>query len=546
MLDLHAPNWWAAGAFVLAAMVFAIALRRYLRGRDPFPYDPKSAWLRAFAYFCVTWALACASGALPTVLTNPLVLAGQAGRLGWWVFTIASVLVVIVGYWIIWPIGTRAHGRRIVIPDTVLFGIAWGLSEGLLFASVWVVAYRVFGVSLGGRIGTIVVCYAVLSLFIGVWHARYWDIYIAPEHNVLEWNSRKVAFAHNPNIIVTTTYVTCYHNLSIYVLLQALALLGSTLAMPFPSFRFPNPEVDPDAAPMQDMVGRVCLVTGGANGIGRVVARDLAALGATVLVVDRQDDQGERTCSQIVDATGNHDVTYLHCDLSRPDEVRALANQVLTRYRRLDVLVNNAGLFAPEYTTTAEGHELMLATHHLGHFQLTQLLLERLQASAPARVLVVSSDAHKRAKQFDFDDMNSAALWGRHAVSNSAAFGAYARAKLAATATAFQLARETAGTGVTVNVLSPGAFVGTAIYDDMGGLSGTAIKMGRRLLPVPQEAARTYVFLATALDVSERTGLYWRNTLVRSASTSARDPELQGKLWDWTQSMISTWVDATD
>jgi hypothetical protein len=233
--------------FLVAAVVFALVLRRYVGDRDRSEYDPKAAWLRAFAYFSVTWALACASGALPTALTNPLVLAGQASRLGWWVFTIACVIVVTVGYWVIWPMGTLAHGRTVVIPDTVLFAIAWGLSEGLLFASVWLTAYRVFGTSLGGRIATIVVCYAVLSVFMGVWHARYWDIYIAPEHNILEWNIRKVLFAHNPNILVTVTYVTCFHNLGIYVLLQALALLGSTLAMRFPSFRFPNPQFDPDA-----------------------------------------------------------------------------------------------------------------------------------------------------------------------------------------------------------------------------------------------------------------------------------------------------------
>ena len=168
--------------------------------------------------------------------------------------TALCVIVVIVGYWIVWPLGTQAHGRTRVFPDTYIFGVLWGVSEGMIFASVWTLAVRWIGrESAWEKLGVFLVCYLVLSLFIGLWHAGYWDRVVAPEHNILEWNVRKVAIAHVPNVIVTTAYVTLFANLGFYVGLQALALLGASLAMPFPSFRRPNPSHDPDGPDLRDM-----------------------------------------------------------------------------------------------------------------------------------------------------------------------------------------------------------------------------------------------------------------------------------------------------
>jgi hypothetical protein len=244
-VEIAAPNWPAALASLLVAGGFAVLLRRYLHGKAVWRYDTKAAWLRAFAYFAGCWSLAFAAGTIPTILSNPLVLPGQTDDWLWWALAAASLLVVLIGYGVIWPRGTLPHGRRIVVPDTVLFGVAWGVSEGLLFGSVWLLAKRGFDSLIGPGtvsdfliLGTTIV---VLSAFLGLWHALYWDIHVSPEHNIAEWNIRKVLFAHTPNLVVSGIWVTGYENLALFVGLQALALVMSSIAMPFPTFRRPHP-----------------------------------------------------------------------------------------------------------------------------------------------------------------------------------------------------------------------------------------------------------------------------------------------------------------
>ena len=154
-----------------------------------------------------------------------------------------------VGYWVVWARGTRPHGRRIAWPETPLFGLAWGVSEGLLMASVWVVATRVWRALVGdGGLSdalVLITVIVVLSAWIALWHALYWDINVSPEHNIIEWNTIKVAVVHTPNVVVSTAWLTAWENLGLFVLVQTIALLGSSMTMPFPTFRHPHPQ-DPD------------------------------------------------------------------------------------------------------------------------------------------------------------------------------------------------------------------------------------------------------------------------------------------------------------
>ena len=541
---IAAPNWPGAVAAAVVALVIALVLRGYLRDREVWRYDTKAAWLRACVYFAVAWAIAFASGTVSTILANPLVFPGQTSNWLWWVTGSAALAVVLVGYGFIWPAGTLPHGRRIVWPDTLLFGVAWGVSEGLLFGSVWLLAKRGyeawFGVGGLADALTLATLIIVLSAFVGLWHALYWDIHVSPEHNIAEWNSRKVMFAHTPNLVIAGIWVTAYDNLALYVGLQALALLLSTLAMPFPTFRRPHP-IDPDGpvlgepAPLSDLTGQTVVLTGGANGIGAETARALAGLGATVVIVDRDAENGHAVAAEV----GGR---LLLCDLTRPDQVRATAEQIKATCPRIDVLINNAGVFRALYVEAANGYESTLATNHLGGFLLTTLLAERLRESG-TRVLFVSSDAHRQAGEPNLDDLNGPKGWPDKKADVNAGFAAYNQSKLLVTAAALELAQRWAGSGITVNVVAPGALVPTNIYAEVTGPFAWFVALTRPLLRTPAEAAQTAVYLAASPEVAGVTGWYWKDRRPTAPSRIAQGEQLRREVFERTAEMVQASTD---
>jgi NAD(P)-dependent dehydrogenase (short-subunit alcohol dehydrogenase family) len=197
--------------------------------------------------------------------------------------------------------------------------------------------------------------------------------------------------------------------------------------------------------------GKVCLVTGATSGIGLVTAGALARQGAITILVARNAGRGAAVVERIRQATGNLQVEMLLADLSAQADIRRLAREFQSRYPRLDVLVNNAGALFSRRALSADGIEMTWALNHLAYVLLTALLLETLRASAPARIVNVSSDAHRRAR-LDFDDLQGQQRYG--------GWQAYARSKLANVLFTYELARRLAGTGVTANAVHPG-FVAT-------------------------------------------------------------------------------------
>ncbi len=542
VIELGSPNWLLALALAALAGVLVWLLKRYLGGKAVWRYDPKAAWLRGCAFFCAGWAIAAAAGTLSTIADNPLVFAGQGSDWLWVASTAVIVAVVFVGYWIIWPIGTQSHGRKVVFPDTIVFGLLWGLTQGLLFASAWITLKRIVDPLLGddvaGEIVLALLTILVLSLYQGLWHALYWDVHVSPEHNVIDWNTRKVAIVHNPNLILTTIWVTHYGNVGLWVLVETLALLGSCVTMPFPTFRRPLPAdpIGPElAAPTDDpadLHGKTVVITGAANGIGRRVAAGLAARGARIVVVDVDGEGASLTADELA---RSHDVDTLVVtgDLGSATDVRRMAAEVLESCSRIDVLINNAGVFRPGYAENDDGHELTMAVNHLGSFLFTQLLLDRLVTSG-ARVLFVSSDAHRQARGITWDDMNSTAAWKGKTVNNGAGFAAYNHSKLALTATAMELADRTADTPMTVNVLTPGALVPTGIYDDLTGWFAAFVAVLRPVLRDVDKASMTPVYLASSPEVEGVTGWYWQDVRPKRESAVAQDPEVRRLLWEWS------------
>jgi NAD(P)-dependent dehydrogenase (short-subunit alcohol dehydrogenase family) len=233
------------------------------------------------------------------------------------------------------------------------------------------------------------------------------------------------------------------------------------------------------------MSGKTCLVTGATSGIGKETALRLAMLGATVITVSRDAARGETAGDEIRRRVPLAQVETVTADLSSLAHVRRLAEEVLARYDRLDVLVNNAGVISVRRQLTADGLETTFATNHLGPFLLTNLLRGLLERSAPARVVTVSSAAHKQVRTIPWDDLPSGAQVRQ----------AYPLSKLLNILFTVELARRLTGTGVTANCLHPG-FVRTALGRDVTGVLGAVVRFVLRFQPGPvtgAEAALAFI-----------------------------------------------------
>src|SRR5438067_3445900 len=271
-----------------------------------------------------------------------------------------------------------------------------------------------------------------------------------------------------------------------------------------------------------DIRGKRVLVTGATNGIGLEAARSLAKQGAKVVLVGRDAAKTARCLADVRASAPGADVSSLLCDFSRQKEARRLAEEILRRYDRLDVLVNNAGTVFKKRTLTAEGIEATFAVNHLGYFLLTQLLLERIVASAPARIVNVASVAHRRGTM-DFQDLSFQRGYFL--------MKAYARSKLGNVMYTRLLAEKLAGTGVTVNSLHPGA-VDPAIWSGAPAWARPLIAIFRKLAFIPaEEGGRRIVQLVTGPELAETTGRYFENGKLVEPAPVARDEAVARRLW---------------
>lgn len=278
------------------------------------------------------------------------------------------------------------------------------------------------------------------------------------------------------------------------------------------------------------MAGRACVVTGASSGIGKEIARALAAQRSRILIVARDRERGEAARARVAASTNNKEVELAVCDLSSQGQVRELAATVFGWSDRLDVLVNNAGLILERRTLTDDGIETTFAVNHLAPFLLTNLLLERLEASAPSRIVTVSSDAH-RATEFDFDDPN-----GERGYS---AWAAYSRSKLANILFTRELARRLQGTGVTATCLHPGVVrTGFGRQGPPSIMFGTWI--GRMFLLSPKKGADTGIWLASSSEVEGASGGYYDKRRLTEPSPAACDAEAATRLWELSERLTGT------
>jgi NAD(P)-dependent dehydrogenase (short-subunit alcohol dehydrogenase family) len=288
----------------------------------------------------------------------------------------------------------------------------------------------------------------------------------------------------------------------------------------------------------QDMAGKVVLITGSGRGMGREAALMLGQRGAHLIIVDWEGEAGTRTRDEINAGPGSAEFRY--CDISSQADVKKLAAGVLRVHPRLDVLINNAGITDPVRRVSIDGFEMHVATCHLGHFLLTYLLLDLLKHSAPARIIMISSEAHKAGPGLDFDDLNNEKIWKDHTKpSNSASFTAYHRAKLSNLYFMYELSEQLAGTGLTINAISPGFFINTSIYRNLTGvfLFGAKLVFGFGALfglNSPKRSARTYEWLATDPSLKTMSAGYFEHMKSKETSELARDKHIAKELWDWS------------
>lgn len=268
----------------------------------------------------------------------------------------------------------------------------------------------------------------------------------------------------------------------------------------------------------QALTGKVALITGANTGIGLVTARELAAQGATVFIACRSAERAQRASDEIRRATGKV-ATFLALDLGDLDSVRRCAREFLATGLPLHLLINNAGL-AGKKGLTPSGFELSFGVCHVGHFLLTELLLERLKQSAPARVITVASRAHYRTKGIDFGALRRPA--------GGLGIRAYQVAKLANVLFSAELGRLLEGSGVTTYSLHPGV-VETEIWREAPRVLLPLLKL--RGLLTPEEGAKTTLYCATAPELASQSGLYYSECQAKAPSAAAQDRALAKELW---------------
>jgi NAD(P)-dependent dehydrogenase (short-subunit alcohol dehydrogenase family) len=281
-----------------------------------------------------------------------------------------------------------------------------------------------------------------------------------------------------------------------------------------------------------EMNGKIVMVTGATDGIGKESARALAGKGATVIVVSRNPQKCDATVAEIKDQTGNANVEAMPADLSWQHDVRELSSRFLDRYPRLDVLLNNAGAIFASRQLSKDGIEMTWALNHLNYFLLTHLLLDALKAAPAARVVNVSSGAHHMGR-INFDDLEGEKRYS--------GWTAYGNSKLANVMFTYELARRLDGTRVTTNVLHPGS-VGTSFGRNNGGVWNAALKLIGRFNLSPADGAKTSIYLASSPDVGGVTGNYFDNCKAVSSSNASYDAAVQKRLWDVSAAMCGVSV----
>ncbi len=268
-----------------------------------------------------------------------------------------------------------------------------------------------------------------------------------------------------------------------------------------------------------ELKNKTAIITGATSGIGRVTAMAIAREGARLVLPLRDLDKGKTLREEIEKETGNASVEIMHCNLASFDSVRQFAEDFRKKYDSLYLLVNNAGLWEAKRKESDDGIEMNFAVNHLAPFMMTNLLLDIIKKSAPARIISVASTAHKYGKM-RFSDLEGKKSWG--------SMQSYAQSKLANILFTRRLAKDLEGSGVTANCLHPGV-VNTQLFNK---LPGFIQKVSSLFMITPEKGAQTSIYLATSPDVENITGEYFDKRKIAKTTAHARDMQVADTLWE--------------
>ena len=266
------------------------------------------------------------------------------------------------------------------------------------------------------------------------------------------------------------------------------------------------------------MNSKIVLITGATSGIGKETTRGLAQLGATIIIAARDKTKAKQTKSELIKSTNNKNIDFIPCDLASFKSIRKCAQEFKTRYNRLDVLINNAGIWDFRRRETADGIENIFQTNYLAPFLLTNLLLDTLKASAPSRIINVVSGL--QSGTIHFDDLEFK--------NKFSGMKAYSHSKLALILFTRLLAKKLEGTGVTVNCVQPG-MTRTELGRDAPGFQRVFFKLFGK---DPKKGAETSIYLASSKDVENITGEYFEKKKIQRSSEESYDMDVAERLWD--------------
>lgn len=278
----------------------------------------------------------------------------------------------------------------------------------------------------------------------------------------------------------------------------------------------------------QKLDGKTVLITGANTGIGKETARDLAKRGAHIIIACRDIEKGDAAMKEIIEQSGNSNITLKKLNLADTKSIREFAEQINKEQQQINILINNAGVMMCPYLKTEDGFELQFGVNHLGHFLLTYLLIDLIKRSGPARIINVSSSAHKMGK-IQFDDLNSEKSYN--------SVKAYGQSKLANILFTRELARKLQGTDVSVFALHPGV-VRTELARHLNALTRFGLSLLRPFTKSPENGAETSIYCAVAPGLEKETGEYFSDCDRTTGSSAARDDEVAKKLWEVSCQML--------
>jgi NAD(P)-dependent dehydrogenase (short-subunit alcohol dehydrogenase family) len=279
------------------------------------------------------------------------------------------------------------------------------------------------------------------------------------------------------------------------------------------------------------MNGKTVVITGGNAGIGKATAIALAKKGTSIVITSRSEEKAKAAVDEIKKSSGNDQIDYVQVDLISQQSVRKAAEEIKAKCPKIDVLINNAGCYLSELVLSPEGYEGQFATNHLGHFLLTNLLIDNLKAADKARIVNLSSIGHKSTRELDLDDIN-------YDKTEYSGWKSYSRSKFCNILFTKELARVLEGTGITANAVHPGG-VRTEIAEKN---ANWYTKLGwivmKPFMITVEDGAKTSIHLASSLEVEEETGGYWVKCKKYYSNRPSQDPELAKALWKKSEELV--------